>query len=417
MDERITAIDLAIQQGDFRKAEILIARALRSDNLESETRAEVLLRRAKARLNSGRPEDALSEANESIALRPSIADSPEMKVLLGDIYFARFVLAEFGFADRNNTDQARAYYDEVLKNTPDYPQRAWVYYQRGCIYLSENKSEAAINDLHQALAHDANPPFVHAYAYERLGFIALFEERNANQAAKYFENAIATYPTTNSIAWIANVHILRSRALTELGDYQAALEAASNALESLDSTAQDYRSTLTETHLAIGEVLAHIPGREVEAIEHLLQFLQNSKRPLGVDVTWSRVYETLGNLSLKLKRYEQAIEAYQASLQYNPYHPWEINIHYQIARCYYRMRAYERVISSVEQMQAAANQDKQSITDYRVYYVLANAFFALERYQEAADAYGAALQLAPPGADNINKIQQYLQYSLELALN
>ena len=416
MNDKLSVIDTALQQGDLRKAEVLIARALRSDHMATVERAEMLLRRAKARLINGRPDEALSEADEALSLHPTLEETPELKVLLGDIYFARFVLAEFGFADRAHTDKALNYYNDVLSSEPAYHQQAWVLYQRGCIYLSENKIDEAIHDLQNVLDENSDPPHVHAYAYERLGFIALFEKRDATQATQYFEQAIQTYPAGNSLAWVANVHILRSRALSELGDYKAALKAASNALESLDINAQDYRIALTETHLAIGEVLAHIPGREADAIDHLLQFLQTSKRPLGVDVTWSRVYETLGNLSLKLKRYEQAIEAYQASLQFNPYHPWEINIHYQIARCYYRMRAYERVISAFDQMQVTAQKENQQITDYRVYYVLANAYFALERYTEAAKAYQTALDLAPPNADNYQKILQYLQYSQELIL-
>lgn len=415
MDDRLAAIDSALATNDVRKAEVLIAKLLRNDNISSNLRASVQLRRANARLSSGRPDDALEEIQSVLALRPELAELPEVKLLLGDVYFARFIYAEFGFADRSNTDRALGYYDAVLQQQPDYPQRGWIYYQRGRIFLSENKVDAATEDLQKALLAPNKPPYLHAYTYERLGFIALFEQRAPTQAVSYLDQAIKHFPKGNSVAWVAQAHILRSRALRELKDYRKALKAASTALDILDPDAQDYRQTLTETHLAIGEVLALIPGREADAINHLLQFLQNSKRPLGVDVTWSRVYETLGNLSIKLQRYEQAIDAFHASLQFNQYHPWEVNIHYQIARCYYRMRAYERVIDAVGHMQEAAAKENQSITDYRVYYVLANAYFALERYHDAARAYQLALDLAPPGADNLDKINQYLHYSYDLA--
>ncbi len=417
MDERLTAIDKALAINDMRKAEILIAKVLRNDNISSQLRASVQLRRANARLAAGRPDDALEEINHVLALRPELADQPEVKVLLGDVYFARFIYAEFGFADRANTNRALQLYNDVLNSSPNHPKRGWILYQRGRIRLSENNVADAIEDLHLSLEAPNVPPYLHAYTYERLGFIALFEERNPDKAITYLNQSIKHFPKGNSTAWVAQVHILRSRALRELKDYRKALKAASAALDILDPDAHDYRQTLTETHLAIGEVLALIPGREAEAISHLLQFLQNSKRPLGVDVTWSRVYETLGTLSIKLQRYEQAIDAFQASLQFNQYHPWEVNIHYQIARCYYRMRSYEQVIAAVGQMQAAAASENQSITDYRVYYVLANAYFALERYHEAARAYQHALDLAPPGADNLDKIQQYLSYSYDLAFH
>lgn len=417
MDDRLAAIDNALATNDIRKAEILIARILRNESISAGLRASVQLRRANARLSAGRPDDALAEIEEVLSIRPELETQPDVQVLLGDVYFSRFIYAEFGFADRTNTDRSLEYYNHILTTHASYPKRGWVLYQRARIALSENNISQAITDLQQALKCPNKPPYLYAYVYERLGFVALFEQRDPARAVQHLEKSIKYFPKGNTVAWIAQVHILRSRALRELKDYRAALKAASAALDILDPDAADYRQSLTETHLAIGEVLAMIPGREADAISHLLQFLQNSKRPLGVDVTWSRVYETLGNLSIKLDRYEQAIDAFQASLQFNQYHPWEINMHYQIARCYYRMRAYERVIDSVSQMQDAAARENQQITDYRVYYVLANAYFALEQYHDAARAYQTALDLAPPGADNLDKIQQYLRYSHDLAIH
>lgn len=416
-DARLEAIDLALQSNDLRKAEILIAKSLRTDELNGEMRALMLIRRARARLASGRPDDALSEIEQVLVMRENLREASDVKMLLGDIYFAKFILAEFGFADRNHTNIALQHYDEILKNDPAFDRIAWVHYQRGCILLSEGDIEAAITELESVLALPNHPPYVHAYTYERLGYIALYEQREHQQAAIYFEQALQAYPDSTTTAWLIQLHIARSRAFRELGDLQQALSAASAALTALDPSAPDYKHMLPETHLAIGEVLAHIPSREAEAIDHLLQFLQTSKRPLGIDVTWSRVYETLGNLSSAIKRYEQAIEAYQASLQFNPYHPWEINIRYQIARCYYRIKAYERVIASIDDLQAAADKENQSVTDYRVFYTLGNAYFALERYTEAMPAYQQALHLAPPNADNYEKIVQYLGYAERLSLS
>lgn len=416
MTQQLESIDQLLNRGDIRKAEVTIARMLRAD-LEPEVRAHLLLRRSRARLLSSRPDDALEEIQTVFAIQPSFEEMSEVKTLLGDIHFSRFILAEIGFADRNDADLALKYYEDVLNRDPHYKQRGWVYYQRGRIYLSEDRVTEAIADFEEGLQRDSNPVYLHAYCHERLGFIYLFEKRETEIALQHYDSAISTYPSGENAAWLVQVHISRSRALREIGDYQTALDAASQALTSLDPSAPDFRQILTEAHLAVGEILALLPNREAEAIDHLLQFLQTSKRPLGVDVTWSRVYETLGDLSLKLERYEQAIEAYQASLNYNPYHPWEVNLHYQIARCYYRMRAYERVISSIEKMRQTAQVEQQPITDYRVFNILANAYFALENYQEAARIYRTALDLAPSSAANVDKIATYLRFSEELAAN
>jgi cytochrome c-type biogenesis protein CcmH/NrfG len=50
-----------------------------------------------------------------------------------------------------------------------------------------------------------------------------------------------------------------------------------------------------------------------------------------------------------------------------------------------------------------------------VYDVLGNAHFALKRYAEAVEAYRIALQIAPPNAENVDKIKTYYQFAQELS--
>lgn len=411
---QLEVIDQALEANDLRKAELHIARLLRSDT-QTDLRAQLLLRRARVRLLNGRPDEALEDSQEVIALAPSLGEMPEVKMTLGDIHLARFMLAELGFAVRSDTDRALEYYNEILTRHPHFKQRGWVFYQRGRIYLSENRVDEAIADFEESLRRERRPYALHAYCYERLGFIAMYEQRQVTQALDYLDRAIDVYPTGENAAWLVQVHILRSRVLRELGDYEAALTAASKALNALDTGAPNYREALTEAHLAVGEILALIPRRENEALEHLLEFLQTSKRPLGVDVTWSRVYETMGDLYFKLEKSEQAVEAYQTCLVFNPLHPLAVNVHYQIARCHYRMRQYEKVIASIDKLLETAESDMQWIGDYRVFNVLGNAHFALEHYHKAAQAYRQAVDLAPSNAEGLDKIKKYLNFSEELA--
>lgn len=413
-DQQLDQVDQALLSNDLRKAEMTIVKMLRT-NPATDMRAQILIRRARSRLLAARPDEALEDIQTCLALSDNLLDTPEVLALLGDIYFERFVLAELGFADRADTDKALTYYNRIIEHHRYFPRLGWVFYQRGRIFLSENRTDEAEADFKAGLQARNIPPSLHAFCHERLGYLALFDRRDPPTALTYFDEAVKVHPVGKDAGWLVHVHVLRSRAFRELGQYQPALAAAWKALDSLDPSAPDYRQALTEAHLAVGEVLALIPGREPEALEHLLQFLQTSKRPLGVDVTWSRIHETIGDLSLKLERYEQAVEAYQASLHYNPYHPWEVNVHYQIARCYYRMRAYERVVTSVNKMLKAAEADQHPVTDYRVYYVLANAHFALEKYREAALAYENAARFAPANAPELDKIKTYLRFSRELA--
>ncbi|MCI0710346.1 MAG: tetratricopeptide repeat protein [Chloroflexi bacterium] len=406
MDEKLHDIDRAFEADDLRKAESLIGRLLKT-GISDDERAQVLLRRARTRFLRQHSEDALADIELAREYFPPIRELAYTKALLGDIYFAKFMLAEVGFADRADTDRAYEYYNQVLQNYPHYRQRGWVHYQRGCLHLTENNFEKAVQDFHAGLEYDNIPDFLHTFCYERLGFVYL-DHRDPEQAMHYLDKALATYPPGKNAAHLVMIHMLRSRALRMIENYEEALQAASEALKSLDTAAPNYKEAFLEAHLAMGEILANMPDREAEAIEHLIQFLQNSKRPLGVDVTWSRVYETLGDLSLRLSRHEQAIEAFNAALSFNPYHPMELNVRYNIARSYYRMKAYEKAIGVIKQMHDIADE---KITDYRVYYVLGNSYFALERYDEAVSAYREAATYVPPNSKVVDKIQAYLRFS------
>jgi tetratricopeptide (TPR) repeat protein len=172
---------------------------------------------------------------------------------------------------------------------------------------------------------------------------------------------------------------------------------------------------MTEALLMLAELLSSLENRARDVINHLQRFLQTSKKPLGVDVTWSRVYEMLGDAYFKLGQYIDASETYETALHYNPYHPWEQSLYYRIARSYYQQNAYTEAIEAVERLMAAANADDEAIRDYRVYDVLGNAQFALGHYPEARQSYQNALQVAPSGTEGLEKIEQYLHLAQELS--
>ncbi len=411
---QLAQIDQWIASGDGKRVEIQIARLLRS-NLPPAERAQLLVRRARARLLMQRPDEVLEDLQTARALVPELWDQSEVQELLGDAHFSRFELAPLGFTDRADTDHARACYESITHNDPGYANLGWVMYQWGRVLLSENKVDEATVKFQEALVRPSAIPSLTALCYERLGFIYLVDKRDSAAALSFFARAANTYPTGEPAGWLVRLHLLRSRAFREQNQYMDALQAAQIALATVNSNEPDYRVTLIDAHLSLGEILASIPGREKEAADHLLQFIQHSRKPQGVDVTWSRVHETLGDLWFRLERYENAIEAYQTALGFNPYHPWEIVLYYQIARAYYRLRMYEKSIATVQQMMQLAEAEHQPITDYRVYGVLANAHFALEQYPEACAAYQQAIDLAPSHAENLDKLKAYCRIAQELA--
>ncbi len=414
MRDQLAQIDSLLAAREIKKAEVLVAKQLRQEP-PPEARAQLLLRRARARLIAQHPDDALEDIQTARALQPDAADEPEVLELLGDAYFGRFEFSPVGFAERGDADRALALYQRIIDTTPDYENIGWVLYQKGRVLLTANQVEEAIGCLKEALLKPSRVDALTALCYERLGFIYLFERRDPAAALSFLDRAAVTYPPSEPESWLGQLHILRSRALREQGRYEEALAAAQQALEIMEGLGPEMRGGQQDAHLAVGEILAEIPGREAEAVEHLQQFLQLGRKPLGVDVTWSRVNEMLGDMSFRLERYETAIEAYNSALAFNPFHPWGASLYYQIARCYYRLRAYEKTIATIEQIQRAVAEDGQELSDYRVYHLLGNAYFALEKYPEAVQAYRQAVSLAPGQAEDLGRIQTYLRFAQELS--
>lgn len=413
MQDQFRLIEEYLARREIKKAEVLIAKLLRGAPASRE-RCQLLVFRARARLLSARPEDALDDIAHVRTLDPSAAQDPTLLELFADAHFARFELASVGFADRSDTATAMQTYECILRESQDYENAGWIHYQMGRALLTDNRTEQAVECFHQGLLTPSRVPALTAYCYERLAFIAFYESRDLKQALTFIDKAIDTYPPGEDRRWLVQVHILRSRVLRDMHRLDQAVRAAESALAVANSSGES-KLGLAEALLTLGELLAGIEGREREVIAHLQQFMQMSKKPLGVDVTWSRVHEMLGDAYFKTGQYALAANAYQSVLQFNPYHPWEVLVYFRIARAFYQAADYERAIQAIQRMMAAAQAEGQSVTDYRVYDILGNAFFAVGRYDDALEAYRTALHHAPPNAENLDKIKTYHDFALELS--
>lgn len=414
MQDSIQTIDEMLLKRDIKKAEVLIARLLRAEQSLS-GRAQMLVLRARARLFSARMDDALEDLQKARSLAPDLFETPKNLELLGDTHFARFELASVGFADRGDTAQALVNYEKILKEHASYENAGWVYYQKARVLLTENRTTDAVGCLQQALLMPSSIAALTAYCYERLGFVAFYEERDAKGALAFLNKAIATYPMNEPRIWLVGVHTLRSRILREMHEYAASFEVATTAISVAIGAGVEGRPGLADALLTAAETLSHISGREREIVGYLQQFTQISKRPVGIDVTWSRAQEMLGDAYFKTGQYAASINAYHNALQFNPYHPWELSVHYRIARSHYQLGEYEKAIQAINRLLQTAKTDDQAIYDYRIYYVQGNAYFALGQYAKARDAYAGALQLASPSAEHLEKLREYHQHATELS--
>lgn len=411
MRNQLTTIDALLKKREIKKAEIIIARHLRTTTNEQQ-QAKLFIYRARTRLLNARPEAALDDLLKARTLSAELLETPDNIELLADCHFARFELSSVGFADRNHAEQALQLYHQIMRDFPQYHNLGWVYYQLGRVFLSESNVIKAVDHFQQSLLMPSHLPPLTAYCYERLAFVAFYEQRDFQRALAFLSKSVDTYPASEDQMWLIQVYILRSRVYRETQQPQLALQAAQTALNLASSGRSDRRMGLAEALLTNGELLSHIPGRERDLIGYLEQFLQISKRPLGVDVTWSRVYEMLADAYCVVGRFDDAINAYNLVMQFNPYHPWEISIYYRIARAYYQQGAYEKTIEALRHALEVARNDGHE-HDYRMYDLLGSAHFALARYQLASEAYATALTLAPQKDEHLDKIRKYHQFSLE----
>ena len=418
MQDQLQLADELLGRREVKKADVVIAKAIRAATTP-EDRAACLICRAQARLLSARPEDALDDVTAARALRQDSEADPQLMELEADASLARFELATVGFADRHDVAHAREIYQQILDQFPFYENLGWVHYQMGRALLTDNKVAESAQYFHDGLFNASRNPALTAYCYERLAFANYYEARDLHRALAFINKAVDTYPAQEDRRWLVQVHVLRSRILRDMGRQPQALRAAETALQvaSGNSGGSENKSGLAEAYLTTGELLFEMDGRERDVITYLQQFTQLARKPLGVDVTWSRVHEMLGDSYFKSGQYVAAANAYQGALQYNPYHPWETSLHYRIARCYYQQADYERTVQSLRRMMEVAQADGQPVSDYRVFDILGNAFFALARYHEALDAYRQALQMAPPNAVNLDKIRTYHDYAADFCGN
>lgn len=414
MIEQFQMIDDLLTRREIKKAEVLIARYMRLD-LTPQHRIQMLILRARTRLLGGRVDDALDDLQKARALRLEAFDDPATLELLGDAHFARFELASVGFADRHDTAQALEAYEQILANHLDYDNSGWILYQKGRVMLTESRVPEAVTCFQQTLLNPSHVSALTAYCYERLGFVAFYEERDPKRALSFLTKAVDTYPVSEPRLWLVQVHTLRSRVLREMHEYAQAHGAAETAIAVASAAGAEGKPGYTDALLTAAEIAAELEGHEKDVINYLQQFLQNSKKPLGIDVTWSRVHEMFGDAQWKSGQASAALASYQAALEFNPYHPWELSLYYRISRCHYQLRDYDKAIETIERMLQAAADDGQTINDYRVYNVLGNAHFALKHYDQALHTYQQALEIAPPNAENLDKLKQYHRFAQELS--
>lgn len=324
----ISQIVELLEQREIKRAESLIAKTLRNTS-DVTLQGYVYLQRARLKLLIQRPEEALRDIDHALAnIQDVTADSPEIRELLADSLLMRYEMALVGFADKSDLLKSQEHYLWIVENAPAHDNLGWVYYQLGRIDLILTRTTDAIEYLRKALFAPSVIPELTAYVYERLGFIAFYEQRNPLMADVLLTKALHTYPSYLPKQWIIQVLLLRTRILMKT-DLTKALLVSQEAV-AMTSTGTD-KALLSEVLLHQSEILDAFGDRPSDVIDVIQRYLMLNKPPMGVDVTAARIHERLGNAYMQVHSFQAAIEAYSTALSYNPDNPWEHYLRYQIA--------------------------------------------------------------------------------------
>lgn len=378
-------LETLINNRDFKRAEVLIAKRLKSAQTSID-RGPALIYRARLRLLMGRPNEALVDIREADLNASETAGASYLE-LLADVHFQQYELATVGFSDKADLTIAHESYKGIVQGHPDYENLGWVHYQLGRLLLISADPTASEQQFRAALFQPSHLPTLTAFCYERIAFIALYEQRSYRQALTYIDKAIATYPAQEPRQWLVQALLLRSKIYQYL-DLSLALESARNACQLASLRGSGVPKAMTaEAVLAVAELSSRSRGLERDVIEYGQQFIQLSRPPVGIDVTWSRVHELLGDAFTTQGRYEQAISAYQHMLQHNPYHPWDNAVKIQMAQCYYQIANYTRAVELAQQVLTDTDSNEYAAA----YELLAYAYHHLNRPLEARQAWQEAV--------------------------
>lgn len=402
-----TILDLlktSLEKGDLRRAQQIIGK-LPSVMLEQ---AEVVFLQAKyAYLN----QDYTSCIR---LLKPVVTDADAFS-LLASAHFSRYQHAPIGHARRADAEQALKYYHALITRYPKFDNIAWVYYQMGLVLNALNEQDSACACFRNSLNMPSEDSAVKSYAYERLAHYEFYVRRDFKQAYNLLDLALAVYTSQPNKRWLIEAYLFKARIQQVLKQPEGTYQSVEKAIQHALTHFRNDTTELSEILFASAELLTQIENHEKQSAKYMEEYLRIRPKPDGIDVSWSRANEIIANVRFAEGLYEESLNAYRATLEYNPYHPWHLNINYQIALCHYQQGQYQQTIDTIQHLLETAHRDSTIISDYRVYDVLGSAQFALSKFKEASESYRQALDLTPPQPNVIDKIKLYWHHSLQLA--
>ncbi len=353
--------------------------------------AEAHFALAKAYLDLGRREEAVSCFKQAIALKPDYAEAGYhlgyTYSLLGNFHEAiawcRKALAirpdyaeawnniGYSFLSLGDMNAAAANFRKAVAVRPDYGR---AQFNLGLALLKQGQAAAALPSLQQAVR--LQPDLVEGLYNLGLAYLHLDQPR---QAAQYLQQAAALKPNEPEIYYNLGYALYRG------GDPEAAVACYQKALS--------LRPDFLEVHYNLGTAYNNL-GRNEEAIASL-------KNAIRLKPDYAEAYSNMGTAFLNLNKINEAIPCFQRALALKPdYLTALYNLGTALGHVY-------RQDESIAILRRAVAIDP-NFTE--AHYNLGNSYSDMGRLDEARSSFERTLAIKPdhaPALINLGNVYLY----------
>jgi tetratricopeptide (TPR) repeat protein len=244
-----------------------------------------------------------------------------------------------------------------------------ILYRIGYSLGEVNQKEEAVTYLNDAVSKGAN----FGAAYWALGG-NYYGLKKYQLAADNYSLAISKYPTDKES--LKTLYYWKGRCLLEIDKYADALSAFKYAM-AIDSTNENYYVYAADA--------AYSSGQYSDAV----QYYQTSIQLVNSDKTiMAARYYWLGESLFKLKRYDEAIEAYKRAIDNNP--PYK-NAVWAIAESYFNTEKWQDAIKMYTSTLLQYKGDTS--TTKKLYYYRGRSYVKVKDFSSAMADFDAALKI------------------------
>ncbi len=375
---------LAEWQDDLSRAETFFRQALDRHQRDTD-RAVAWYHLGNVYHQLNRIQEAIEAYQKAAELDPTYAQPWSS---LGDVY-----------RSLDQSEEAMAAYRQAIGLNPNEP---WPYHYLGALHEQQEEYEAAITRFQQAIErHRADRD--RAISWQQLGQVH-FSQKRHQEATKAFRQAGALDPTyalpwyylgdtyrvlnrqeqaINAYERAAELDPAYSATWSNLGDLYAASDRLEEAITAYQRTIA-LNPTNSWAYHHLGDIFAQRGDHEA-ALTYYRQATERHRQDHDRALAWS----SLGDVYRALRRFEEAINAYQQANRFDPAYAWP---YHNLGLIY---EAQEQLDLALTHYQQAIHHHLRNRERAALWDRLGNIYQRLGRHEEAVAAYRRVIELEP----------------------